>query len=265
MAPSPPASWVRRVTALEELPSIVWILPSGSTDSTMPMCVAPQTIRSPACGGVPEAAGFQRPVRCAQSATRADRAEALAGLADRGARALRGPGDEVGTPRADAGAGRGGPVVGDPRRVVGAGRLLGLTDLALGERQRALAGGGAVPHPAPEKPSGIAAPAAPATPADDAVWPWSMVANCAPLAAPCAAVDGGTRPWCSSAIRASTFSTLISTVIGRPRRSFNCAGQDNDRGAAWRPPLSVGDPTNVLRVSPSPGGATRSAGPGWPG
>src|SRR3954470_3298942 len=54
---------------LEELPSMVWILPSASTDSTMPTCWPPQTTRSPACGGWPEAAGVQRPVRCAQEAT----------------------------------------------------------------------------------------------------------------------------------------------------------------------------------------------------
>ena len=60
---------MRRVTMLEELPSTVWILPSASTDSTMPTCCPPHTMRSPACGGVPDAAGFQRPVRWAQEAT----------------------------------------------------------------------------------------------------------------------------------------------------------------------------------------------------
>ena len=36
-------------TRSEELPSIVWMLPSAPTDSTMPMCSS-QTIRSPGCG-----------------------------------------------------------------------------------------------------------------------------------------------------------------------------------------------------------------------
>src|SRR3954447_21266662 len=69
------------------------------------------------------AAGALRPVP-----HRADRAEALALLAERGARLARRPGGEVRAPRVDAAARRGRAVLGAARRVVGAGRLLGLTD-----------------------------------------------------------------------------------------------------------------------------------------
>ncbi len=45
---------------------MVWILPSASTDSTMPMWVPFQTMRSPGFGG-PDDAGTARPVRWPQS------------------------------------------------------------------------------------------------------------------------------------------------------------------------------------------------------
>ena len=88
----------------EELPSMVWMRPSGRTDSTMPMWRPSQTMRSPGCGCWP--AGTARPVRCAQSQVAATRAEALALLAERRAGLLGGPGDEVVAPRADAAARR---------------------------------------------------------------------------------------------------------------------------------------------------------------
>src|SRR3954447_24893027 len=43
---------------------MVWIVPFGSTDSTIPMCREPQTISSPGA-----ACALVRPVRCAQSQT----------------------------------------------------------------------------------------------------------------------------------------------------------------------------------------------------
>ena len=48
---------MRRDTALDELPSIVWIEPAASTDSTMPMWRPPQTMRSPGLGATPLPAG----------------------------------------------------------------------------------------------------------------------------------------------------------------------------------------------------------------
>ena len=114
--------------------------PSAPTDSTMPMCSS-QTIRSPGCGGALPArdrlAGALAP-----GPDVVDAAEALAGVADRHAGLAGGPGDEVGAPRADAGrAGGGLAELRDPRRVVGAGRLLGHADLGLGGGERGLAGG----------------------------------------------------------------------------------------------------------------------------
>ena len=89
----------------------------------MPMCSS-QTIRSPGCGvlraGGDRLAGALRP-----GPHVVDAAEALAGVAERRAGLAGGPGDEVRAPRADAGAGGGLAVLRDPRRVVGAGRLLG--------------------------------------------------------------------------------------------------------------------------------------------
>src|SRR3954453_9450508 len=77
-------------------------------------------------GGGLSAAGLLRP-----GVDRVDRTGAGAVRHDRDARLLARPGGEVGTPRADAriSCGRG-AVHGDARRVVRAGRLLGLPDLA---------------------------------------------------------------------------------------------------------------------------------------
>ena len=66
---------------------------------------------------------------------RADRAEALPGLAERDAGLRRGPRGEVGAPGPDAAARGGGAVLGDLGAVVGPRRLLGDADLALGGRE----------------------------------------------------------------------------------------------------------------------------------
>src|SRR4051794_27144411 len=68
-----------------------------------------------------------------------------------------------------------------------------------------------------------AAPATPVAPADD-VAPCRADAKAVEVAVVGAAVVGGTRPWCSSAILASTFSTLI------PHR-----GRHGGRGLQRRP------------------------------
>src|ERR671932_429542 len=61
-----PLGWTRRDTRSDELPSIVWMLPSGRTDSTMPMCSS-QTMRSPGFGFWPEEVGIARPLFCAHA------------------------------------------------------------------------------------------------------------------------------------------------------------------------------------------------------
>ena len=132
----------RRATLSEELPSIVLMLPSAPTDSTMPMCSS-HTIRSPGCGG--RARGQRLAGALAPGHHVVDAAVALTAVADRHAGLAGGPGDEVGAPRAGPGcAGRGLAVLGDARRVVGAGRLLG--DCRPRRRtavEHRLAGGGA--------------------------------------------------------------------------------------------------------------------------
>src|SRR4051812_35444671 len=229
---------------LDELPSTVWILPSASTDSTMPMCWPPQTITSPACGGVPEAAGVQRPVRCAQEDT-----------------ALTAPNPWPASP------------IGAPACLAahetkyehhGPMPLPAVAVRYSAIRGESLEPGGcsvcptsawancsarwpgvpaavdvAVTLVAPEKPSGVAAPGAVARPAE-AVASCSVEANAVgPVpGAVGAAVVGGTRPWCSSAILAITFSTLIQhgdrrgAPILQPRRSDS----ERRRGGPWAAP-----------------------------
>src|SRR3954447_8306769 len=97
--------------------------------------------RAPGVGRI-RTAGALRP-----GIERIDGTEALALVANRGAGLARCPGDEVGAPRSRARvAGRGSAVLRDPRRVVGTGRLLGLTHLARGgghdARAHAVAGDG---------------------------------------------------------------------------------------------------------------------------
>src|SRR5690349_13674802 len=70
-APPPSRPYVRRATESEELPSIVWTEPSGSTDSTTPMCSS-QTMRSPGWGWA-VAAGMALPERWAQAHTSSTR------------------------------------------------------------------------------------------------------------------------------------------------------------------------------------------------
>ena len=130
---------MRRVTASDELPSIVWIEPSGRTASTTPMCSS-QTIRSPGCG-VP-LPGRDRLARAlGPGVDVVDAAEALARVAERDARLAGRPRREVRAPRPDAAAGRRLAVLRDARRVVGAGRLLGLADLLADEVDDRLPGG----------------------------------------------------------------------------------------------------------------------------
>src|SRR3954449_5110827 len=66
MALPPSEPYVRRDTWSDELPSMVWTEPSGSTDSTTPMCSS-QTIRSPGCGLTPAPFGIALPKRCPQA------------------------------------------------------------------------------------------------------------------------------------------------------------------------------------------------------
>src|SRR5436305_8293500 len=80
-------------------------------------------------GLLPGAGGVGPAVLLGPRVELVDRAEALAVRAERRTGLLRDPRGEVGAPwRAGGGALRGGAVVGDPRRVVRPGRLLGLPD-----------------------------------------------------------------------------------------------------------------------------------------
>src|SRR3954469_11984902 len=97
-----------------------------------------------------------------------------------------------------------------------------------------------VAPPAPGSAAALAIGVAPATPD----WPASSEENCVAVSPTGVVGPGavGCRPCCSSAIRVSTASTLISPVIGRPRPSFNGRGHQTDRGAPSQPPLDA-DPS----------------------
>ena len=115
MAGRAPGAYVRSETRSEELPSIVWIVPSPSTFLTTPMCPS-QTIRSPGCGVTPPPVfGIALPALLRPRVDVVHAAEALAVVAERHACLAGGPGSEVRAPRADAGAGGRLAVLGDAR------------------------------------------------------------------------------------------------------------------------------------------------------